>query len=255
MRLFVIILFSCSPFLLLAQNDQKTLVASASKDSSTATESVAPPKDTLASGQLDSLKTTYLLAFQENPTYIPAIDRLAGLYRNLGMLDSTIYYYQRSLDLAPDGIIARQSLAAAHFVEGNHAEAIEHYRTLQQQHPDYPEAYNGLARVYFAQKDYQKAIDNSEVALRWYLMAKKNLHAAEVRLLAGQAYMHLRAYKTAIKYFKASKKHFRTKGFYHYYIGYCLLKLDKEKEAEKYLSEAKKLGYQLPTYVEDELEE
>jgi len=188
-----------------------------------------------------------------NPTYIPAIDKLADLYRSIGNIDSTIYYYQRSLELKPEGIIARQSLAAAYLVKEDFDTSIKHYKVLQKDHPDYPEVYHGLSRVYLAKKDYQLAIKNSEVALRWYIAAKKNLHAADARLLMGKAYMYERDYKTAIKYFKAGKKHYQDKAFYHYHIGYCYLYLKKDKVAKEYLSQAEDMGYQLPVYVKDKL--
>ncbi|RMG27779.1 MAG: hypothetical protein D6730_06495 [Bacteroidetes bacterium] len=250
MRIILTSVLACFVIVAFAQSSSSTIVASNAAELSSKKREVAAQKP---DSKLDSLKTAYLRMVQEHPGYVPALDQLAGLYRSMGQLDSAIFYYQRSLELQPGGIIARQSLAAAYLVQEDYPTAISHYQQLIRQHPDYPEAYQGLARVYLAQKAYEKAIQNSEIALRWYLIAKKHEHAADARMLAGQAYMGIRDYKRAIKYFKASKKHFKDKAFYHYYIGYSYLRLNKEKEAMTYLRTAQNMGYQLPTYVKARL--
>lgn len=251
MRILLTFALACLFTTVTAQQSKTTLIASSNNDQSENVPSTNISSD--PEEEVDSTKAVYIKAVNDNPTYVPNIDRLASYYRDLGKVDSAIYYYKRSLEIKGDGIIARQSLAAAYLVQEKHEEAIKQYKKILEKHPDYPEVYHGLARVYLSQKDYDKAIINSEVAMRWYLAGNKNLHAADARMLGGQAYMHKGDYKTAVKYFKACGKHLKDNAYYHYYIGFCYLKMGKTKNAEKFLAVAKEMGYQIPVYVKDKM--
>lgn len=253
MRILLTFTLACLLHTVSAQDLNTPLLASTAKDIAEyvpGTNKTTDPKE-----ELDSTKTEVLKAVIDNPTYVPNIDKLAALYRDMGKVDSAIHYYELSLQLKEDGIIARQSLAAAYLIKENYDGAIKQYKKMQEKHPDYPEAYHGLARVYLAQKEYEKALLNSEVAMMWYLAGKKNLHAADARMLGGQAYMYNGEHKKAIKYFKACKKQLEEKAYYHYYIGFCYLEMGKKKEAQKYLSKAEEMGYQILVNVKEKLAE
>jgi len=198
-------------------------------------------------------KQLYLNAIHQDRNFTEAIDNLADLYRMNGMLDSAIHYYRTSLDTKPNGILARQNLAASYQLIGNYDQALETYHELLAYYPNYPEAYYGLAKVYIDKKDYFRGISHAEVALRKFMQSKEMVRAADARMLAARAYMLDRQYNTAKKYLKANKKYFEHKPFYHYYLGRCYAELDKTKKAEKYLNQAKRMGYRLPTYVEVDL--
>ncbi len=200
-----------------------------------------------------SAKEKYFHALKADSSFTAVMDQLADVYRIEENLDSTIFYYQKSLDIYPRNLAAHQELAAAYQIQGDFQGAIRQYQSLLDHYPGYPEAYYGLGRVYFNLEEYYKAIKFSEYAMQTYLAGGKYVQAAESRMLAGRAYLNLDEDQRAIKYFKASKKHFQDKAYYHYYLGLAHLKLDKKKDAEEYLTKAEDMGYQVPSYIKSRL--
>ncbi len=198
-------------------------------------------------------KRLYINAIGEDDHFIEALDNLGDLYRENGNLDSAVFFYKLSLEAKPRGILARQNLAATYQLLGNDEYAIEEYHQLLNYYPNYPEAYYGLAKVYLARKSYFRGITYAETALRKFMDSDDDERIADTRMLLARAYMMDNQYETAKKILKANKKDFGHKPFYHYYLGVCYLKLDKDKKAEKYLNKAKRMGYYLPTYVEENL--
>lgn len=205
-------------------------------------------------GNWEMAKRSYLAALTEDPQFTSSMDALAKVYREENKIDSSIFFFNKSLEIFPRNLEAHQELAAAYQLQSDFDAAIKQYLSLLNHYPGYPEAYYGLARVYLSIEEYAKAIKHSEYAMQLYLAGGRYLQAAESRWLAGRAYLNLDEDQRAIRYFKASKKHFQDKPYYHYYLGLAYLKLDKMKEAQEYLTIAETMGYQVPEYIKDRLE-
>ena len=253
MKAFLSVILTCSLITTFAQKKPSPLAYNDSH-SPAARELFRDAGDQGRAGKIDRAKCLYLKALEADETYVEAIDHLGDIYQQEGQLDSAGYYYQRSLTLKPDGVIASSNLAAVYQKQGLQDSAIAQYHELVSLYPEYPGAYHGLAAIYLNEKSYEKGIRAAEAALKLYLNAGRPLLAADARMLAGQGYMHLENYKKAIRYFKASKKHFVAKSFYHYYIGYSYMKLGKFDEAKDYLDRSEKMGHQLPTQVKERLD-
>lgn len=208
----------------------------------------------LAIGDLPGALAATQRALRADTGYVDACDQLAEVFRGLEMLDSTQHYYARSLRLYPRNIRAHQGLAIAYQLQEDHEAAIDQYRALLSHHPGYPQAYYGLAKVYFALKQYEPAVEYSEQALRIYLRAEQAAPAADARMLAGQAYMNMGDYKQAIRYFKASERHVGQRPYYPYFLGFCYLRLGKKDKALGLLREAELRGFQLPNQVREEMQ-
>ncbi len=198
-------------------------------------------------------KQLYINAISVDEDFVEALDNLGDIYRENGNLDSAAFFYNLSLDNNPQGILARQNLAATYQLIGNEDYAIEEYHQLLNYYPNYPEAYYGLAKVYIQRKDYFRGITYAETALRKFMDSKEEERIVDTRMLLARAYMKDNQYETAKKVLKANKKALSHKPFFHYYMGVCYMKLDKDKKAEKHLNRAKRMGYHLPTYVKENL--
>lgn len=204
-------------------------------------------------GDNEPAKALLLKAIKIDPNFVDGYDVLADTYRDLNRVDSAIFYYKKSLEVYPRGIMAHQNLAAAYQVNQEFDAAINQYRELLRHYPDYPEAFHGIAIVHYNQSQFVEAIKNSEVAVRLYLSTNNALNAADARMLAGQACQKKGFDDKALKYFKASKKHFDDKPYYHYYIGLSYLNLGKKEKAREYMSRAELMGYQIPPYIKSRL--
>ena len=246
MKHFLILLLSCSISLVVF-----------GQYSGTATEAARrlyqEAKTAQRVGNLDRARQLLRLTIAEDDNFVNALDDLGALYREAGVLDSAVFFFNRSLELNPRGVVAHQNLAAVYQLNGQYEQAIEQYRELLSHHRSYPEAYYGMALAYYNQEQYPQCIQNAEVAMSLYLSANQALNAADARMLAGQAYMDSGDYKQAIKYFKASRKHFEEKPYFHYYIGYSYLALGDIKSAREYIDKAEMMGYRVPQHIRNRL--
>lgn len=196
----------------------------------------------------------YRQAFALDSYFVAPLNHLAALHQAAGNLDSTIYYYKRSLTIYPRGLMAHQNLATAYQLQGDATAAIDQYRELLRNYPDYPEAYYAVALTHYSQEQYTDAVLAAEQAMRIYLRGARNDRAADARMLAGQGYMSLKNYDSALKYFKASRKHVGDKPYFHYYVGYCLLMQEKWDKALEALRQAEAMGYQIPEYMKSQIQ-
>lgn len=210
-------------------------------------------KNELQAGNTERAKQLLLLTVAEDANFVNPLDDLGALYREAGVLDSAVYFFKRSLENAPRGVVAHQNLAAVYQLDGQYEAAIEQYRELLSYHRSYPEAYYGMALSYYNLEQYAACIQHAEIALGLYLNANQALHAADARMLAGQAYMYSGEYKQAIKYFKASRKHFEGRPYYHYYIGFSYLAMGDVKNARTYIDTAESMGYRVPQHIRNRL--
>lgn len=246
MKYFTFLLLSCSLSL-----------STYGQYSGTATEGARllyqEAKEAQQMGQMGRAKQLLRLTIAEDGNFVNPLDDLGSVYREQGVMDSAIFFFQRSLELNPRGVVAHQNLAAVYQLEGQYQAAIDQYRTLLSYHRSYPEAYYGTALAYYNLEQYDACIKYAESALGLYMAASQSLNAADARMLAGQGYMYSGDYKHAIKYFKASKKHFEDRPYYHYYIGFCYLGMGNDKSAREYIDKAAIMGYRVPQHIRNRL--
>ncbi|TAE54718.1 MAG: hypothetical protein EAZ89_06400 [Bacteroidetes bacterium] len=196
----------------------------------------------------------YRSAVSTDPAWADPRLALAMLFQKLGNTDSAIAWYERVLAVAPRHLEAAQSLAAAYHMESRYDDAISAYRTLLTYYADYPYAYYGMGLVYYSQQDYDRAITNGETALRIFLAGDRADLASDARMLAGQGYMQQGNYERAIQYFKASRKHYEGKPFYHYYLGYSYLMMGNKEKGVEALLLSEQMGYKIPAYIKNRMQ-
>jgi tetratricopeptide (TPR) repeat protein len=189
------------------------------------------------------------LALRADPDYIDAIDLMGDSFRAMDKPDSAVRYYRRSIGLYPRNLWALQALSLTYHLKGEYQQAIDSYKDLQSQYPAYPEGYLGMARILFDLEQFREALPRAEQAMRLYLQGGENLRAADARMLAGRCYLAIGEPKRALRYFKASERHFETESFFPFYLGQAYLDMGKKEKALTYLLDAKSQGFQVPAYL------
>lgn len=194
-------------------------------------------------------KRYFFQAIEADTNYVDALNQLANLYAEMELYDSAVHFFETALERYPRGIRSHEGLARVRQLQGDFDGAVQQYESLLRHFSDYPPAYYGIALVHFNQNKYDETIRNSEQAMRLYLRANRSLAAADARMLAAQAYQKQGDYAQALKYLKASKKHFGDKAYYPYRIGMCYFMMGKTDKAEEYFVLAEMKGYKVPAHV------
>ncbi|MCB0853282.1 MAG: tetratricopeptide repeat protein [Bacteroidetes bacterium] len=192
MKFLFTLLFACFSITLSAQFDTGT-------SSTQAQQLYQNALGQEKTGNLHQAKQLLKQALHEDPSFIEAMNSLAEVFRNLEMIDSTIYYLKTSLKLYPRGLDAHQNLAAAFQIKGDYEAAINQYHELLDHYPNYPQAYYGMALINYNRRQFPESIQGSEQAIRLFQISNSSVNASDARMLAGQAYMKIGDYPTAIK--------------------------------------------------------
>lgn len=105
-----------------------------------------------------------------DPAFAFAWDNVGICARRLGDYNKAIEAYKKSMAADPAGITPLQNLPVAYEYLKKYDEAIEAYGNFLRQHPDDPEAYYGIGRVYVLFKnDMEKGLDNMCNAYNLYV--------------------------------------------------------------------------------------
>ncbi len=127
----------------------------------------------LAAFQKQDYKTALPLfkrAVSKDSKFAFAWDNLGYTYRKLGNYKKAIESYQKSLALDPKGKMPLMNIAVAYQLNNDLENAIKAYLTYGSYYKDDPEAYYGLGRIYYLQKNYKPALDNM---IRAYVLYTK----------------------------------------------------------------------------------
>ena len=87
---------------------------------------------------------------------------LGWAYYNKNQYDTSILYYEKALNLAPDFSIALRGLGRTYMAKGDIDRAIEILEKTIQQAPRFTDAYYDLAKAYRMSFNYELAIKNYE---------------------------------------------------------------------------------------------
>ncbi|MCI4668772.1 MAG: tetratricopeptide repeat protein [Bacteroidia bacterium] len=185
------------------------------------------------------------------------------LYQNTQALKS----FNKVISLYPRSLVAHEQLALLYQEMGRLEDAVNVYKQLLTHHPAYAEGYVGLAKTYFSLGEdrsntssteaihaYIACVKASDMAMRLFLRTENNKRAADVRLLAGRAYMEAGDFNSALKYIKACKRQLEEKPYFHYYLGLCYFRKGDKEKAKSNFDVAREMGYKIPSYMEDRLQ-
>jgi tetratricopeptide (TPR) repeat protein len=133
----------------------------------------------------------YLKSVKKDRTFIYAIDNTALTYRKLGDTKNAIKYYNMSLELYPEGVFALQNLAYLSDLMKDQDKALECYEKIAFFHPENPEGYFGIGRMFAKAGEYESALDYVFTAHKIYFTTKSE-YLKDSEELISQIYNKLK---------------------------------------------------------------
>jgi tetratricopeptide (TPR) repeat protein len=147
----------------------------------------------------------YKKAINLDPEFIDAMDNLGNSYRYLGNLDSAQYWYQKSISLYPNGFIAHQNLAIVYLSKGDFTLTKKEYETLINLDQTNPEGYFGLANLYIQVNNGKEVVRYAEKSLELYKKTNSP-YTIDATYLIGVGYYLQGENKLAKKYLLDAQK-------------------------------------------------
>lgn len=139
------------------------------------------------------------------PKFVDAYDHLGQCMEYSGRRDSAFYFLNKSLELYPDGITARQRLAIMHSADKDYDKALKLYDEIKKLDKHNPEGFFGAARVRMITGKLERAEVDAMKALELY---RKDNHAYQHQtiLMLGMIYYYQKDMAKAKEFFLKAKK-------------------------------------------------
>lgn len=112
------------------------------------------------------------LALSVDSTFVLALDHTAICYKQLGDLENAVKYYNKSLDIYPEGDLALMNLGVIYTSVGEFEISNKYYLRLTNLYPNNPEGYYGLAKNYILLEEFEKGLENISIAHKIYKNTK-----------------------------------------------------------------------------------
>jgi tetratricopeptide (TPR) repeat protein len=110
-------------------------------------------------------------ALKDDKNFIYAIDHLAICYRQLGDYKKAQKYYEKSLEIFPEGNLAILNTAVLYSLMKDYETSLKYYEKLKFYFEDDPEGFFGVGKLSFILGYYEQALTNLFTA---HLMYKKS---------------------------------------------------------------------------------
>lgn len=110
----------------------------------------------------------FLQAIKHDRQFVKAYDHAAICYRQINDFKKAAAYYEKSLDLFPEGDLALLNMAVVQNLLKKPAEARSYFDKLRFFHPYNPEGYFGVGKMALLASDFSSALDNLFQAHRLY---------------------------------------------------------------------------------------
>lgn len=112
------------------------------------------------------------LALSEDSTFVLALDHTAICYKQLGDLENAVKYYNKSLEVYPEGDLALMNIAVIYTNISEFEISNKYYLRLANLYPNNPEGYFGLAKNYILLGEFEKGLENISIAYKIYKKTK-----------------------------------------------------------------------------------
>jgi tetratricopeptide (TPR) repeat protein len=163
--------------------------------------------DNIDKGEFRASITPLKLAIAIDSNFIDAYDNLGLAYRKLGELDSALLYYKISQHLFPKGEAVIMNLGVLYKVKKDYPQSEFYFKKLINLNTQNPEGYYGLTNTYLNWEKFDKALENSFLAEKYYKIANSpTMYIADCYSLRTYIYLNLGKYSEAKKcLFKAKE--------------------------------------------------
>jgi tetratricopeptide (TPR) repeat protein len=133
----------------------------------------------------------------------PTVNHLLGaLYFQLGIMDKSIDYMKKSIDIAPDETQYWSNYGSALSVINEHNEAIHWFDKVLKENPDNLEALNKKSMALWQQEHYEEAYNTAKISMQ---IAPLNLDGL---INAGIALANMKRYEEATTIWQNAAQHY-----------------------------------------------
>jgi len=132
---------------------------------------------------------SFELALKEDSTFVFALDHTAICYKRLGDLENAVKFYNKSLDVYPEGELALTNMGVIYTSVGEFEISNKYYLRLANLYPNNPEGFFGLAKNYLLLGEFERGVENISIAHKIYKKTKSPYikDAEKIVELIGQA--------------------------------------------------------------------
>ena len=114
------------------------------------------------------------LALSQDSTFVLALDHTAICYKQLGDLENAVKYYNKSLEVYPEGDLALMNIGVIYTSVGEFEISNKYYLRLANLYPNNPEGFFGLAKNYILLGEFEKGLENISIAHKIYKETKSD---------------------------------------------------------------------------------
>lgn len=168
----------------------------------------------------------YQQVLQLKPNYSQAYFLLANIYNNQARQREVIAAYQKTIEFNPSYITARYKLGLLLLEKEKWREAADQFNAIVNLDPSRARAHFNLGRANYRLKYYDQALMNYQTALRL-----RDGDYPEVAINLGLIYSAKKDYAKAIEIYNAALKKNRRSASLHYNIGIAYSKSDNNSRA------------------------
>jgi tetratricopeptide (TPR) repeat protein len=128
--------------------------------------------DMMNGTKFDLAIESFGLALSVDSTFVLALDHTAICYKQLGDLENAVKYYNKSLDVYPEGDLALMNIGVIYTSVGEFEISNKYYLRLANLYPNNPEGFFGLAKNYILLGEFEKGLENISIAYQIYKKTK-----------------------------------------------------------------------------------
>jgi len=114
------------------------------------------------------------LALAKDSTFVLALDHTAICYKQLGDLENAVKFYNKSLNVYPEGDLALMNIGVIYTSVGEYEISNKYYTRLAALYPSNPEGFFGLAKNYILLGKLEKGLENISIAYNIYKKTKSD---------------------------------------------------------------------------------
>ena len=128
--------------------------------------------DMMNDEKFDLAIESFGLALSVDSTFILALDHTAICYKQLGDLENAVKYYNKSLDIYPEGDLALMNIGVIYTSVDEFEISNKYYLRLANLYPNNPEGFFGLSKNYILLGEFEKGLENVSIAHKIYKKTK-----------------------------------------------------------------------------------
>jgi len=148
---------------------------------------------------------SYEIALKYDSLFVPVIDNLAACYKKKGNLDSAIQYYNKSLNIYPEGDFALMNIGVIYTERSEYEKSNYYYKKLKRLYPDNAEGYFGLGKNLVLLNEFESALENIFMAHKIYQHENSN-YANDTQKIIELIYYEMKKINKEDDFNKIAKK-------------------------------------------------